>query len=305
MIAFDTSERRILITGSHGLIGTALRQALKAHGFNVTGLDLQATAVEQGDVRDLERVRQAVGRGVNGIVHLAAVSRVAWGERDPSGCWATNVDGLQNILDVAQEQSTAPWVLFSSSREVYGQPDHMPVAEDVPLRPVNVYGRSKAEGERLIAEARNRGLSSAVVRFSNVYGSVDDHDDRVVPAFCRAAVAGESLRVDGMDCVFDFTYIDDAVRGVVSLVELLERGEAPPPVHLVTGRPTTLGELARLSSSCAGGTGTIVEAPSRTFDVHRFYGDPSRASAILDWRAEVELEGGLATFVEALRADSV
>ena len=298
----DTGHR-ILITGSKGLIGGALRTALEALGAEVVGLDLLGADREQGDVRSLRRVRDALG-GCDGVVHLAAVSRVVWGERDPEGCWNTNVGGLRNVLQALDERTPQPWLLFASSREVYGQPRCLPATEDTPLRPVNVYGRSKAEGERLMEAARAGGLRAATVRLSNVYGSARDHADRVIPAFLRAAVSGHPLRVDGADCTFDFTHIDDTVRGLVAVVDRLARGQGLPPIHLVTGRPTTLGDLATLAIDVAGGISPVVEAPPRSFDVSRFHGDPSRARELLGWEPCVVLREGLERLVRDLRAEA-
>ena len=102
-------DHRILITGSEGLIGHALRKALEACGAEVVGLDLLGIGCEHGDVRSLPRVRDALG-GCDGVVHLAAVSRVVWGERDPEGCWSTNVGGLRNVLQALNERRRRPWL---------------------------------------------------------------------------------------------------------------------------------------------------------------------------------------------------
>ena len=172
----------------------------------------------------------------DGVIHLAAVSRVIWGERDPELCWATNVDGLRNVLDVAHRQPRKPWMIFASSREVYGQPSVLPASEETPREPVNVYGRSKVMGEELIEAARLDGLRASVIRLSNVYGSTTDHADRVVPAFARAAVLGHSLRVEGAEHTFDFTHISDVAQGIVALVSRLDDGQcAPPPIHFTYG----------------------------------------------------------------------
>ena len=292
--------RRILITGSEGLIGRAMHAALEARGAEVVGLDLLGTGREHGDVRSLSRVRDAL-RGCDGVVHLAAVSRVLWGEHDPEGCRSTNVGGLRNVLQALDERKPRPWLLFASSREVYGQPRLLPAAEDTPLLPVNVYGRSKVEGERLMEEAKARGLRAATVRLSNVYGSVRDHADRVVPAFARAAVSGSTIRIDGAGCTFDFTHIDDTARGMMALINLLEIGETPPPIHLLTGTPTTLRDLATLAIDIADGTSPVVEAPPRSFDVSRFHGDPSRARELLGWEPRVVLRKGLERLARDLR----
>ena len=292
----------ILLTGSEGLIGRALRASLEARGSEVVGLDLRGTMGEAGDVRDRQRVCASM-HGCCGIVHLAAVSRVLWGERDPEDCWTTNVNGLHNVLYAARHQALPPWLLFASSREVYGQPDCLPATEGTLRRPVNVYGRSKVEGERLVEMARAQGIRAATVRLSNVYGSARDHADRVVPAFARAAVAGTPMRMEGADCTFDFTHVDDTVRGMVTLIGRLQAGEAPPPVHLLTGTPTSLRDLAAMALALAGGVAPVVEAPPRSFDVSRFHGDPSRARSVLGWEPRVSLRDGLERLIHDFRTE--
>lgn len=294
-------NHRILVTGSSGLIGGALVPALAARGVGVARLDLRASGAAQGDVRDRERVRAAIAE-VDGVVHLAAVSRVVWGERDPELCRSTNVGGLRNVLELAAASPRRPWVIFASSREVYGQCEHLPATEDSPARPVNVYGRSKVEGEQLVVAARRDGARACTIRLSNVFGSTADHPDRVVPAFARAATLGHELRVDGADQTFDFTHVDDVTRGIVALTERLATvDEVPPPIHFVSGTPVTLGELAVAAIRIAGNGSSIRLAPPRNFDVARFFGSPARAEAILGWRPRVGLEAGLTRLIHAFR----
>jgi nucleoside-diphosphate-sugar epimerase len=292
---------RILITGSSGLVGTALHRAFEAMGDEVRCLDLVAAGASAGDVRDPERLHAAVD-GIDGIVHLAAVSRVVWAERAPAECASTNVGGTRNVLRAAAAAPRRPWVLFASSREVYGEPDALPVDEGFPLRPLNVYGRSKVEGEALVAAAQRAGLRAGVVRLSNVYGSVDDHVDRVVPAFVRAAVADEPLHVEGAEHVFDFTHVDDVAGAVTTYAALLGgSATAPAPIQLVSGVGTTLLELATLAKRLASAASPIHVAPPRRFDVTRFVGRPSRARELLGWTARTSLESGVGRLVRALR----
>lgn len=294
---------RLLITGCTGLVGSALRAALRKRRHEPIGLDLRGAGIERGDVRDPSQVRATL-RGCHGVVHLAAVSRVVWGERDPDLCRTTNVGGLQAVIAAIEECREPPWLIFASSREVYGRPDRLPVGEDAPLRPVNVYAQTKAQGEALVNAARDRGIRTAIVRLSNVYGGVHDYQDRVVPAFVRAAVTGTPLRVEGSEHTFDFTHLDDTIRGLVALIELLA-GEAvaPPPVHLLTGHATSLASLARLAIELAGTTppAPLVEAPARTFDVAQFVGDPRRAAEVLGWRPSISIRDGVARYVREIR----
>jgi UDP-glucose 4-epimerase len=289
--------RHVLITGSHGLIGTALGVELEQAGYTVERLDLRGGGRSRGDILDRAAVERAID-GCVGVVHLAAVSRVIDGERAPQACWRTNVDGTRNVIEAALAEPRRPWVIYASSREVYGQPGALPASEDAALAPVNIYGRSKVEAETLTARAE---LLTAIVRFSNVYGWVGDHADRVVPAFARQAVAGLPLRVDGSGHTFDFTHLDDTVRGVLAVVAQLESGATLPPLHFVTGTPTTLGQLAALAVELAGTGAPILEGAPRSFDVSRFHGDPARALAVLGWRPQVALRDGLARLIADFR----
>jgi len=294
----------ILITGSAGLVGTALANILQTRGYRVHPLDLRDPDPRlRADVRDAQVVQRALA-GCAGIIHLAAVSRVIWGERDPEGCRTTNIGGTRNVLDAAIAAAERPWLIFASSREVYGQPQQLPATEDTPLDPINIYGHTKIAGERLVAVARDQGLPCAIVRLSNVYGSATDHHDRVVPAFVRAAVAGQPLRVEGAEHTFDFTHIDDTARGIASLADLLAAGQPPPPpIHLLTGTPTTLGQLAALAIELAGTHAPVTHAAPRDFDVANFHGSPARARQLLDWIPRVPLRDGLARFITEIRVE--
>ena len=177
--------KTILVTGSCGLVGRRLCASLRSDGISVNELDLRGEGSNYGDITHMADIERAI-RNCTGVVHLAAVSRVVWGQRDPDLCWRTNVTGVQNLAQVALAQKSKPWILFSSSREVYGQAPSLPVEETTPLNPLNVYARSKSKGERIVMEACNQGLQTAVVRLSNVYGCTKDHADRVIPAFAKA-----------------------------------------------------------------------------------------------------------------------
>lgn len=291
----------ILVTGSRGLLGRSLVESLRRRGQEILEFDIRDDPPL--DVRDSSLLGPAVQR-CHGIVHLAAVSRVIWGERDPAACEATNVGGTRNVIRAAFDGQRRPWLVFASSREVYGQPDRLPADESTPLAPVNAYGQTKVEAERMLESAASDGLRVAIARLSNVYGRIDDHRDRVVPAFARAAATGAAMRVDGPDNVFDFTHVEDTVRGLIAMIDTLETGEPGlPPIHLLTGTPTTLEQLANLANLAGGQRATIHDAPARDYDVARFYGDPSRARTLLGWSATIDVEHGVRRLVEDFRRE--
>jgi UDP-glucose 4-epimerase len=280
----------VLITGSEGLIGRHLSPRLASCGFRLKGFDIRRSMQE--DVRDSHALTAALD-GAEGVVHLAAVSRVVWGELDPATCIATNVTAVRRLFDAAIRAARRPWVVFMSSREVYGDAAALPVDEDAPLQPMNVYARSKRDGELLAREARDAGLVVNVGRLSSVYGCTDDHADRVVPAFAKAAACGGSIRVEGHSNTLDFTFIDDIADGIARLVAATARGEGYPPIHFVSGQATTLGALAELAVSRARAPVESIESPSRDYDVSHFVGNPARARALLGWSATVPIAQGL------------
>lgn len=288
----------ILVTGSSGLIGSALVPRLRSAGLEVATFD-NADDPDH-DVRNEIALANAVC-GASGIVHLAAVSRLAWAEHDPETTAAVNVGALRKLVALARDSSRKPWIVFASSREVYGEAALGPVAETAPLRPNNVYARSKLSGERTIEVARDAGLVANIVRFSNVFGSVDDHATRVVPAFAQAAASGGLMRVEGADHVFDFTCLADVVAGLCSLIEATAAGEKLEPVHLVSGRATTLLDLARMAVAAGHANAAYELCPPRGYGVTRFVGDPARARALLGWTHRTELQAGLKELIEGFR----
>lgn len=290
----------VLLTGSSGLIGSALRPCLESAGWRVVGCDLRAQAEEERfDLRDESRIRQAV-KECSGIIHLGALSRVVWGQQYPKLCRSINVGGARVVMRAAAEAAHKPWLLFAGSREVYGTPATLPCRADNPLRPENIYAKTKLKAEKMAMELRQCGNHSAVLRFSNVFGRTDDYHDRVVPAFARAAAFGGDLEVRGPDGVYDFTVLDDVVVAVLRAVDALAGGIGDlPPIDIVTGRAVSLGDLAQMAISAGGGR--IVTKPPTGYYPKRFQGDPHPAKKYLGWRAQRVLEDAMRRLVGDFR----
>lgn len=291
--------KKILVTGSEGLIGSNLIPKLQKQGYEVITYDLKTGS----DICDKEKLEISINQ-CDGVVHLAAVSRVVWGEENPDLCWKTNALASSSLIEITLKKAKMPWVLLASSREVYGDPTSLPVSDATAIvSPVNIYGRSKEKMEQVGLSARASGLAVAVVRLANVYGTTDDHHDRVLPAFCKAAVLGDVLRVDGLKNTFDFTHIEDTTKGLLKIIEQLESGVSNlPPIHLLPGIPTTLEEAAMFAIEAAQpSTSIIKEAPSRKYDVSKFYGAPVNAKNILNWEATITPEEGIKMLVKEFK----
>src|SRR5437763_14423106 len=178
---------KALVTGGAGFIGAHLVAALVAAGAEVVVLDnlrrgdrarldaighaarAGALRLIEGDVRDRDTVRAAT-TGVERVYHLAAQSNVLGAVSDVDYSFSSNVVGTYNVLVVAREAAVGRMV-FSSSREVYGEVDQVPVAEDRPLNPKNAYGASKVAGEVYCRVVQNTyELDRSVLRVAKVYG---------------------------------------------------------------------------------------------------------------------------------------
>lgn len=289
-----SSAGKIVVTGARGLIGRAVMRSLQRLALPVLAIDQQfCSEGMQGNILDSHWLRACLTR-CRGIIHLAAVSRVVWGEMQPELCWQVNVIGTQQILEIANQQPTPPWIIYSSSREVYGQQTTFPVTENVTPQPLNQYARSKLAAEKLLQQYQHQGLRIAILRFSSVYGSASDYSDRVIPAFCLNALKEKSLRIDGLENTFDFTHVEDVVNGILNAIYLLERNPKHlPPIHLTTGVGTALFGVVSLLEEILEKKIHYKEHTQRDYDVHQFVGDPSRAKQVLHWQAKINLKDGL------------
>ncbi|HEX9340810.1 MAG TPA: NAD-dependent epimerase/dehydratase family protein [Thermoplasmata archaeon] len=306
---------RILITGGNGFVGSHLAERLVALGQSVTLFDLHFTsnsrglgcAKVRGDVRDYRSVREAA-RGKDAVFHFAAVSRVAWGQQDPYSCWVTNQLGTLNVLESCRKSRSKPVLFYASSREVYGEPETLPVTESAPNNPISVYGMTKLCAERACLtyaapETNGHKVNQVIFRFSNVYGSERDVPERVIPKFMAKALRGEDITLFGGDQVLDFTFIDDTVFGILKAYQATLDGRDDlfgQKFHFVTGRGVSISDLAKMVVEVTGSSSQILKGSSNGFDVRRFIGDPAKSRTVLGFEARVPLEEGLETLKERL-----
>jgi UDP-glucose 4-epimerase len=284
---------KALVTGGAGFIGAHLVKALVAAGDEVVVLDNLrrgdrarldaigraarggALRLIEGDVRDCDTVRAAT-TGVERVYHVAAQSNVLGAVSDLDYSFTSNVVGTYNVLVAAREAAVGRLV-FSSSREVYGEVDQVPVAEDRPLNPKNAYGASKVAGEVYCHVFQNTyGLDVSVLRLANVYGPGDS--DRVIPIWLDRARRGEDLELYGGTQVLDFVPVGLVVE---ALRRAAERSLGGQPVNVGSGVGTTLYDLAARIQALSGAAVGLRVLPARTMEVTRFVADVSRMRALL------------------------
>ena len=307
--------KRILITGGAGFIGSNLAEKLLKTGrYEISILDIKnnPTNLEKirekinyinGDIRK-ENLLDGVLKtgGFDGVIHLAAVSRVVWGENEPERCESTNIGGTNLLMQSISHLKDKPWVIFGSSREVYGEQSTLPVKESARKMPINIYGKTKLEGEKIvIQQSKNFNINAIILRFSNVYGNERDILDRVIPKFIIKALQGEPLEIQGGHQIFDFTHVDDTVRGIISAMKHLskkENGTLLEDFHILTGNPTKIIDLPYLISKYTETHVKIKFTNPRDYDVGKFYGDPSKAKNLLGFAAKISIDEGIKTSVK-------
>lgn len=252
----------------------------------------------QGDTNDKAKLLEICQRhNFDGVVHLAAISRVVVAQNNQEECIRTNVHGTRTLLEVLGHSSMVkqPWLIFGSSREVYGEPHTLPVLENFDKKHVNIYGDSKIQGENMFTDFANRHNSSAIIlRFANVYGNQFDLIDRVIPRFIKAINSEEHLTIEGGDQVIDFTHIDDTVDTIIKAIKHIEASEQLiDDFHILPGIGWSLYDAISHIEKHLGKKANIKVNEKRNFDVEKFVGDPSKIKTILNSRDFIGLDEGL------------
>jgi len=290
------------VTGGSGFIGVELSKALLSEGHEVMVIDLERPPLEgiefvKVNVLSLEALREAA-KDCETIYHLAAEVKLESALDDPFKVVKVNVLGTLNVLEVARERDAE--VVYASSAAVYGEPKVVPVPEDHPTLPKNVYGASKLGGEALVSSYRSTyGLRAWSLRLFNVYGPSERMSkySGVVYKFIKNALLNKPLVVygDGKQ-VRDFVYISDVVNAfkVSTNVE-------PNVYNVGTGKGTSVLELAELILKLTGSRSQIVFGPPRPGDIRASVADISKLSS-KGWRPEVSLVEGLRRTIEFVKS---
>ena len=310
---------RILVTGAGGFIGSHLVERLVRDGADVRVfvhynsrndwglLELacepvkQALEVVNGDVQDPFVVRKAVS-GCTTVFHLASLIPIPYSYVAPQSFVTTNVLGALNVMQACLDAGVER-VVHTSTSEVYGTAQRVPIDEAHPLHAQSPYAASKI-GADMIAESywRSFGLPVAIIRPFNTYGPRQSAR-AVIPAIIAQALTGEVIRLGSTDPTRDLNYVDDIVE---AFVRTASRAEAVGQVTNVgSGQETSIGQLADiilrlLRSSARVETDEQRRRPKRS-EVERLVCDNRKARTLLDWTPKTSLEEGLRRTIEWMR----
>ncbi|MBL0311617.1 MAG: GDP-mannose 4,6-dehydratase [Holophagaceae bacterium] len=307
------NDRRVLVTGATGIVGSWLCQRLVAERANVVvlvrdwdplsefirGGTIQNCRVVQGALEDYASLERAISEHeVDTVIHLGAQALVGVALRSPLATFEANIRGTYNLLDAARvHRDLVKRIVVASSDKAYGDSDLLPYTEDMPLNGRHPYDVSKSCTDLLaLTYAETYGLPVAIARCGNIYGGGDLHWSRIVPGTIRSVLENHApvLRSDGTN-IRDYIFVDDVVDAYLRLAELSGsegvRGEAfnfspQSRINVLEITRTILRLMGREDLQ------PIIQSNAKA-EIQNQYLDSSKARESLKWAPSFDLEAGL------------
>jgi dTDP-glucose 4,6-dehydratase len=307
-------QKRVVITGAAGFIGSHLCDALLDRGYAVVGLDNLLTGdlanIAHVKNRDFEFIKHDVTNYINiegpvdYVLHWASPASPIDYLELPIPTLKVGALGTHKALGLAKAKGAA--FVIASTSEVYGDPLEHPQKETYwgnvnPIGPRGVYDEAKRFAEAMtVAYHRFHGVDSKIVRIFNTYGPrMRVRDGRAVPAFMSQALLDEDVTVfgDGSQ-TRSFCYVSDLVDGIIRLMESKEHG----PINIGNPAEMTIKQIAETIIEMTGSKSTIVYKPLPEDDPKVRRPDITRARTLLGWEPRVELREGLTKTIDYFRS---
>ena len=299
--------KKILITGGAGFIGSHLTDLLLEKGNFVRVLDNFSSGklenlpsgnidleIQTGDTRNRDEVAKAV-KGMDAVIHLAAVASVQASVDDPDATHGSNFLGTLNLLEGCKKEKIKRF-LYASSAAIYGDVATLPVSEDTPANPLTPYAADKLAGEYYLDfYRRQHGLEPGIFRFFNVFGPRQDPSSPysgVISIFADRSLSNQPVTVfgDGKH-TRDFIYVQDLTRILLQalMTDSLETG----PVNVGNGQQTSINEIIDTLGQIQQQKLTVTYTPSRLGDIKYSVADISRLKSRFAFKPAVSLKQGL------------
>lgn len=312
--------KRVLVTGADGFIGSHLTEMLLEKGYSVKAftfynsfnnwgwLDtlpekiLSEINIFSGDIRDPNGVREAM-RGIDMVFHLAALIAIPFSYHSPDSYVDTNIKGTLNVLQAARELETEK-IMITSTSEVYGTAQYVPIDEKHPFQGQSPYSATKIGADRL-AESfyRSFRLPAAIVRPFNTYGPRQSAR-AVIPTIITQLLAGKTeIKLGMLTPTRDFNYVKDTAEGFVAIAESDKTvGEE---INIASQREISIGDLASEIIKQINPNAELVCDEQRIrpekSEVNRLLGSNEKIQKLTNWKPRYSLEQGLGETIEWVR----
>ncbi|MEU6079011.1 UDP-glucose 4-epimerase GalE [Streptomyces sp. NPDC047108] len=305
----SNQQKKYLVTGGAGYVGSVVAAHLLEAGHAVTVLDDLSTGHREGVPAGAEfiegRIQDAakwLDRSYDGVLHFAAFSQVGESVVNPEKYWRNNVGGTTELL-AAMRAAEVRTLVFSSTAATYGEPDEVPITEDAVTAPTNPYGASKLAVDHMIGgECAAHGLAAVSLRYFNVagayasgdgttYGERHDPESHLIPLVLQVAQGRrEAISVFGDDyptpdgtCIRDYIHVADLAEAHLLALAAAESGE-----HLIcnlgNGNGFSVREVVETVRTVTGHPVPEVTAPRRGGDPAVLVASAERARTRLGWR---------------------
>jgi len=304
-------KKSILITGAGGFIGSHLTEALVRAGYNVRAFVLYNSfnswewldhsppeikdnlEIFSGDIRDPHGVKKAM-QGCDIVFHLAALIAIPYSYHSPDTYVDTNIKGVLNVLQAAREFGVER-VIHTSTSEVYGTAQFVPITEDHPLQGQSPYSATKIAADQLaMSFYYSFGTPVTIVRPFNTYGPRQSARAVIPTIITQLATDNKTIKLGSLHPTRDFNYVKDTVSGFMAALE--SESAVGEVVNIGSGFEISIGETAALIGEIMGLESDIVSDDQRLrpplSEVERLWADNSKACQLLDWHPEFAgLEG--------------
>lgn len=301
---------KVLVTGSEGFIGSHLAEELVRRGYEVKGFvrynsdnnwgwletseykkDIE---VYTGDLRDFDSVYDAV-KGVDAVLHLGALIAIPYSYLSPMAYIKTNVEGTYNVLEAARKLGTKR-VVHTSTSEIYGTAQYVPIDEKHPYNPQSPYAASKAGADHLaLSYYRSFGTPVTVIRPFNTYGPRQSAR-AIIPTVISQVLAGKKeIKLGNLKPTRDLNFVKDTAAGFIEVG--LHEKTTGDVFNLGTGKEISIGDLASKIIELTGKDVKIITDKQRLrpekSEVERLLSDSQKSRNLTGWEPKYTLDEGL------------
>jgi NAD dependent epimerase/dehydratase len=313
----NLSSKNVLVTGSDGFIGSHLTEELIDQGYNVRAfvyynsfsswgwldnLDkekLSKIEVVAGDIRDRGSVAKAM-EGIDVVFHLAALIGIPYSYDSPESYVGTNITGTLNVLEEARRMGTER-VIVTSTSEVYGTAQYVPIDEKHPFQGQSPYSATKIGGDRM-AESyfRSFNVPVTIARPFNTYGPRQSARAIIPTIISQLCNGSDEISLGSLSPTRDLVYVKDTARGFISLAE--NDNTIGEEINIATQDEITIGDLAQKLISAIRPAATIISDEQRVrpekSEVERLLGSNEKIKSLTGWVPEWSLDNGLEATIE-------